>query len=83
MILVTRKQMLTVVKVSNLLSPDVLQYLRTNAVQALVESLLDDHAVKETGKEDFLMLRGIWVVGARCTGNKGVELSKHEAVEKQ
>jgi hypothetical protein len=73
------KTVLTVIEVSNLFSPDVLQNLGSNTVQTLVESLLDDHAVKETRKKDFLMLRGIWVVGARCTRHERVELSKHEA----
>jgi hypothetical protein len=52
-----RETVLTVIEVSNLFSPDILQNLGSNTVQALVESLLDDHAVKESGKQDFLMLR--------------------------
>jgi hypothetical protein len=59
--------------------PHVLSNLGSHGSDGLVELLLDDHIVKESGEKDFLVLRGIGVVGTRLARDEGVELSKHEA----
>ena len=60
----------------------VLSNLSSNGSDGLVELLLDDHVVEESGEENFLVLRRIGVVGAGFGGDERVELSKHEPGER-
>jgi hypothetical protein len=58
--------MLTVCEGSVLLLTHVLGDLGLDTIETFLESLLDDHTVKETGKKDFVVLRRIRVIG-RCS----------------
>ena len=59
--------MLTVCEGSVLLLTHVLGDLRLDTIETFLESFLDDHTVKETGKEDFVVLRRIGVIGGCST----------------
>ena len=65
-------------EITSLVLSDILVDLRLDAVEAFVKSLLDDHSVKVSGQEHFVVLRRIRVVGTAGPGNSGVQLSKHE-----
>jgi hypothetical protein len=71
--------MLTIGKGFVLLLAHVLGDLGLDTIETFLEPFLDDHTVKETRKEDFVVLRRIGVVGGCRTRNQRVELSKHEA----
>jgi len=57
---------LTVCEGFVLLLTHILGDLRLDTIETFLESLLDDHTVKETGKENFVVLRRIGIVG-RCS----------------
>lgn len=56
--------------------------LGSHGSDGLVELLLDDHVVEESGEEDLLVLGRIGVVGTRLARDERVELSEHEAEER-
>ena len=57
--------MLTVCEGFVLLLTHILGDLGLDTIETFLETLLDNHTVKEPGKEDFVVLRRIGVIGGR------------------